>query len=736
MKLQFSLIFILLYVFYSFGQLYQTPSSYLQNSPPYYGFDCEQVSGGTVFLINDFTIPSGAIWKVTSVGAYYYFQTTSLLTGTWTVQFFSSSPSPTSPYYSYSPSNGPSNPSSFLLTTIDISSNPAILPAATYWIGIYPTVTTYLPGNVTILFCAAGVHNGSIEVYNNCLPPAGSCSSSFFATSGFQGSGGLTFYSFPFQINGISDTQPPSYSTPSQWSISPSSFTFTSVGQSQPVQYQFFFTDDTGVANATIILHNQNNFATKTFSVSFYSGTLQAGVWNGLVTFVEGVDLPGIWQTNKITITDDVGRTTIVTYSGNLKGSSYPTSFTLTASITTAELTTVQQFTTVQQYTTAKIITTDQQTTVALTTNSSNSHIEQTSNSSSLPIYTIIIPVAIGVILICVVLVIIIVVVIRKRNSGSYYSNNTPPAPGNPNPPMQTTSKSNYQDLEMSNAPTPGMVSSRRFKIDPSAEISEKELRFGEVIGEGAYGTVFKGQWRNIVVAIKQMKMGSQLTEKQLRDYYDEIALMKQMRNHINVVMLLGVTAKGDIVTEFYEKGSLYGLIVRGEKISRPNINRIAIGIVNGMIHLHKEGIIHRDLAARNVLLTAQFEPKISDFGLARIVDQAQDSVGHTTSNTGPLKHMAPESIIRRQYSIKSDVWSYGVVLYEMLAFKEPYENLDPVQTAAAVAYQGLTLKLPPMISQTHPELGRVMNSCFIFDPNQRPSFELIAPLLSRLPTQ
>lgn len=87
---------------------------------------------------------------------------------------------------------------------------------------------------------------------------------------------------------------------------------------------------------------------------------------------------------------------------------------------------------------------------------------------------------------------IIIVVVIRKRNSGSYYSNNTPPAPGNPNPPMQTTSKSNYQDLEMSNAPTPGMVSSRRFKIDPSAEISEKELRFGEVIGEGAYGTVFK----------------------------------------------------------------------------------------------------------------------------------------------------------------------------------------------------------------------------------------------------
>lgn len=90
---------------------------------------------------------------------------------------------------------------------------------------------------MTILFCASGVHNGSIELYNNCIPQAGSCANSF-SLSSFTGSGGLTFYSFPFQINGISDTQPPSYSTPSQWSISPSSFTFTSVGQSQPVQYQ------------------------------------------------------------------------------------------------------------------------------------------------------------------------------------------------------------------------------------------------------------------------------------------------------------------------------------------------------------------------------------------------------------------------------------------------------------------------------------------------------------------
>jgi len=136
-------------------------------------------------------------------------------------------------------------------------------------------------------------------------------------------------------------------------------------------------------------------------------------------------------------------------------------------------------------------------------------------------------------------------------------------------------------------------------------------------------------------------------------------------------------------------------------------------------------------LAARNILLTKYYEAKISDFGLARSLDRSGEGVATTQSNVGPLKHMAPECILRKQYSTKSDVWSFGVVIYEILARIEPYSDKNPVQAAASVAYQGIRLELNADLASKWPLMNQIMKSCFAFEPDQRPDFNSIVGQLN-----
>jgi len=145
------------------------------------------------------------------------------------------------------------------------------------------------------------------------------------------------------------------------------------------------------------------------------------------------------------------------------------------------------------------------------------------------------------------------------------------------------------------------------------------------------------------------------------------------------------------------------------------------------MLHLHSEKIIHRDLAARNILLTENFDPKVSDFGLSRY-KQASEDTGKTKSDVGPLKWMAPESIRMKTYSTASDVWSYGVVMWELVARVEPYQDLDPVNAAMAVCHQHRRLIVPESCDST---LGDVMQKCWTDEPEKRPSFKDICAYFS-----
>jgi len=151
-------------------------------------------------------------------------------------------------------------------------------------------------------------------------------------------------------------------------------------------------------------------------------------------------------------------------------------------------------------------------------------------------------------------------------------------------------------------------------------------------------------------------------------------------------------------------------------------LKKIIRGIVSGMLHLHCERIVHRDLAPRNILLTNERVPKISDFGLSRVTDSDQSQ---TKSDTGPLKHMAPECLLKMKYGFKSDVWAFGVTLWEIYERNDPYPNLSMIEVATQVAQttDPLRLTAPKNMSSS---MKKLFLSCIETLPENRPTFEQI----------
>jgi serine/threonine protein kinase len=152
------------------------------------------------------------------------------------------------------------------------------------------------------------------------------------------------------------------------------------------------------------------------------------------------------------------------------------------------------------------------------------------------------------------------------------------------------------------------------------------------------------------------------------------------------------------------------------EKLSTEKQLAIANAVARGLNHLHENNIVHRDLAARNILMH-NGEAKISDFGLSRALKE-EAQVGKTSSNMGPIRWMAPESIASQTYSIKSDVWMFGIILYEITARHEPHIGEDTLNIAIKIRDSGLT---PTITEDSPPVLREIMEMCWQMDPSMRP---------------
>ncbi|XP_013622569.1 PREDICTED: tyrosine-protein kinase FRK-like isoform X2 [Brassica oleracea var. oleracea] len=259
-------------------------------------------------------------------------------------------------------------------------------------------------------------------------------------------------------------------------------------------------------------------------------------------------------------------------------------------------------------------------------------------------------------------------------------------------------------------------------------DIDLKQLKIEKKVASGSYGDLHKGTYCSQEVAIKFLRPERVNTEM-LREFSQEVYIMRKVR-HKNVVQFLGACTRSPtlcIVTEFMSRGSIYDFLHKQKcAFKLQTLLKVALDVAKGMCYLHQNNIIHRDLKTANLLMDENGLVKVADFGVARV----QIESGVMTAETGTYRWMAPEVIEHKPYSHKADVFSYAIVLWELLTGDIPYAFLTPLQAAVGVVQKGLRPKIP---KKTHPKVKGLLERCWQQDPKERPDFEEIIEMLQQI---
>ncbi|CAI0381313.1 unnamed protein product [Linum tenue] len=244
-------------------------------------------------------------------------------------------------------------------------------------------------------------------------------------------------------------------------------------------------------------------------------------------------------------------------------------------------------------------------------------------------------------------------------------------------------------------------------------EIDASQIKVENKVASGAYGDLYKGMYCSQEVAVKVLKP-ERVSAEMLREFSQEVYIMRKVR-HKNVVQFIGACTQPPnlcIVTEFMARGSIYDFLHKQNGVFKlPSLIKVAIDVSKGMNYLHQNSIIHRDLKTANLLMDENEVVKVADFGVARVQTQS-----------GVIEH--------KPYDHKADVFSFGIVLWELLTGELPYAYLTPLQAAVGVVQKCLRPTIP---KQTQPRLAELLEKCWKQDPTQRPSFCEIIDILQKI---
>ncbi|XP_070558827.1 serine/threonine-protein kinase B-raf-like isoform X11 [Ptychodera flava] len=267
-------------------------------------------------------------------------------------------------------------------------------------------------------------------------------------------------------------------------------------------------------------------------------------------------------------------------------------------------------------------------------------------------------------------------------------------------------------------------------------EIPANEIVIGPRIGSGSFGTVYRGQWHG-AVAVKKLNV-TDPTPSQLQAFKNEVAVLRKTR-HANILLFMGCTSKPElaIVTQWCESSSLYKhLHVIEVKFEMHDLIDIARQSAQGMDYLHAKNIIHRDLKSNNIFLHDDMTVKIGDFGLATVKSRWSGSE-RIEQPTGSILWMAPE-VIRMQdpnpYTPQSDVYAFGVVLYELVTGQLPYSNINNKDQIIWMVGRGYLSPNPEdSRSDTPKAFKRLMSDCCKKNRDERPLFPQVLASLESL---
>ncbi|EDO37886.1 predicted protein, partial [Nematostella vectensis] len=294
---------------------------------------------------------------------------------------------------------------------------------------------------------------------------------------------------------------------------------------------------------------------------------------------------------------------------------------------------------------------------------------------------------------------------------------------------------------------------------DADWEFPEKRLILQEVLGSGAFGQVIKAEAIGILslsardktseattVAVKMLKENA--SESDYKDLASELKIMIHLGEHKNIINLLGACTRGEnlmLILEYAKHGNLLQFLRTRRDIYEPTWKKTtfnpkteftladqvvdAYQIAQGMDFLASKKCIHRDLAARNVLVDEGYALKIGDFGLARDIYKT-DLYVKKGAGLLPVKWMAPEALFDREYSSKTDVWAFGVVLWEILTLGgSPYPGV-PLEQLLDYINEGKRMAQP---RDCPPEIYAIMCDCWSLEQDRRPTFAELVRRIERI---